>query len=53
MRDDKIHVVPLNDLREHDTSIECWCKPTVNEDDIVIHHALDDRESYESGRRLQ
>ena len=23
-----IHVVPLNDLREHNANADCWCKPT-------------------------
>ena len=47
-----IHVVPINDLREHTCSTECWCKPTVDEDDdIAIHHSMDRREEYEQGRK--
>ena len=53
-----IHVVPLNDLREHVISENCWCKPT--EDDgwpsvwgpsVWVHHAMDKREEYEEGRK--
>lgn len=45
------HIYPLNDLREHDTeSKDCWCHPEVDEDDqLVIHKAMDGREGYESG----
>ena len=48
-----IHVIPLNDLREHVASANCWCKPT--EDDgwpgVWVHHSMDRREEYEEGRR--
>lgn len=49
------HVVPLNDLRDHEPNINCWCNPTEDEDyeGVWIHHAMDDRESYEQGRLLQ
>lgn len=47
------HVVPMNDLREHDPSPECWCRP--DEDGEVPgvwrHHAADGREAYEQGRK--
>lgn len=48
---DLIHVVPLNDLRDHEVSIACWCHPTPDEDEpqIILHHALDQREKYETG----
>jgi hypothetical protein len=52
-----IHVIPLNDLVEHDTSGEqdCVCGPRtdpVPRDDgsmgwIVVHHSLDGREQDE------
>lgn len=42
------HVVPVDDLREHDPE-GCWCKPTVDAWGIVIHNALDRREMYERG----
>lgn len=48
------HVFPTNDLRDHVTDgTLCWCNPEVDDDLIVIHNSLDDRESYEEGRRLQ
>jgi hypothetical protein len=49
-----LHVVPVDDLIEHDTSISgsCACGPTdkpVKRDDgsagwIAVHHSLDGRE---------
>lgn len=51
-----IHVEPVNDLIEHDTSGEpCVCGPTerpVKRDDgsvgwVVVHNSLDGRERYE------
>ena len=47
------HVFPINDLREHVTAGDCWCRPEVGEDLVVIHNSMDDRESYENGRLLQ
>lgn len=47
-----VHVYPLNDLREHEMSKECWCRPDVDEDDgVCVHNALDGREAYENGER--
>ncbi len=48
---DLIHVVPLNDLREHKARIDCWCKPSEENEwpGIWTHHAMDKREKYESG----
>jgi hypothetical protein len=47
-----LHVYPLNDLREHQMSIDCWCKPTPLEDEpnVIVHHSMDKREEYENGR---
>jgi hypothetical protein len=48
------HVVPVNDLREHVTDGDCWCNPTIDEEYfIVIHHSMDERETYEEGRKPQ
>jgi hypothetical protein len=46
-----IHVVPLNDLREHVPQTDCWCNPTpdMEEPSVILHHSLDQREKYESG----
>jgi len=49
------HVVPLNDLREHETNGSCWCKPTLDgegSEPIWIHNSLDGREAFETGERL-
>ena len=49
----KQHVYPINDLRPHDTeSGKCWCNPTFD-GFVIIHNALDGREDYESGRKMQ
>lgn len=45
-----VHVVPLNDLREHDLNGSCWCKPTKDEG-VWVHHAMDGREAFETGER--
>jgi nicotinamide mononucleotide adenylyltransferase len=49
-----IHVVPLNDLREHEARTDCWCKPAEDDEypDIWVHHSMDQREQYEEGREL-
>ena len=52
---DTWHVMPLNDLKEHTDTEDCWCGPDVDYvgvGTIVTHHAADDRESYEQGRKL-
>lgn len=55
-RRDDVHVLPVNDLREHVTGRACWCRPSlVDETDegavvegaVVVHHALDGREYHE------
>ena len=53
MHKEALHIVPINDLREHIASTDCWCKPTedVKFDDIWMHHAMDKREEYEEGRK--
>lgn len=54
MSEDSWHITPIGDLRDHEQSPRCWCKPT--EDDEVpnlwIHHSMDRREEYEEGRAL-
>lgn len=51
--DDDVHVIPLNDYREHIADRNCWCGPLVEEDGVVIHHAMDCQEQYEQGMMLQ
>lgn len=52
---DKIHTYPQNDLREHETDGKpCWCNPREEVEDnsvIIIHNSMDERESYEQGRK--
>ena len=37
------HVVPTNDLREHEANGSCWCKPTLDEG-VWLHHSMDGRQ---------
>lgn len=48
-----IHVIPINDLREHIEDTSCWCRPTPADDNaaVIIHHSMDRREEYEQGRK--
>ncbi len=49
-----VHIVPLDDLRDHDENIDCWCCPRVEEEGaglMVIHNAMDGREKYETGEQ--
>lgn len=45
---DEIHVIPLNDWREHSETKECWCKPK-DVNGITVHNSMDQREKYETG----
>jgi hypothetical protein len=42
------HVVPIDDLRQHDVRYDCWCKPT-DDGEVFIHNSLDGREFFEVG----
>lgn len=48
------HVCPIDDLREHYLMNSCWCYPTPDEEEltVIVHHAMDNRESYEEGRKM-
>lgn len=48
------HVIPLNDIREHDADIDCWCRPQQDDDTstLYVHNSADGREDFEEGRRL-
>jgi hypothetical protein len=50
-----IHTYPLDDLREHEMKLDCWCHPTPDAEfaELILHRAMDERESYEQGRKLQ
>jgi hypothetical protein len=49
------HVLPLNDFKEHEESMTCWCEPLVQTGDdngayaepLVIHNSADGREWHE------
>lgn len=53
MTNEALHIVPINDLREHIASKDCWCGPTEDAqvDDVWVHHSMDKREEYEEGRK--
>lgn len=47
----EVHVMPVNDLVEHDQEDDCWCRPRVELVEgsrpdcwMVVHDALDGRE---------
>jgi len=46
LSEEGIHVIPINDFREHRAASDCWCNPTADEEEpsVIIHHALDKRE---------
>ncbi|MDT8311914.1 MAG: hypothetical protein RQ732_10745 [Methylophaga sp.] len=48
MSDDMWHVVPIDDLREHESNQDCWCSPSLD-DGVFVHNSLDQREKYEAG----
>jgi hypothetical protein len=50
------HIVPLDDWREHELILSCWCRPVwechpVWDKGVVVHHSMDGREAYERGER--
>ena len=51
--DERLHIVPINDLRPHKTSMDCWCKPKRDEEEsnVIIHNSMDKREEYERDER--
>ena len=52
MNERDLHVLPIDDLRDHEESRDCWCAPTVSQepdaDPVVVHHAADGRELVEA-----
>ena len=45
------HVLPVNDLRDHNADQRCHCHPRQDTEEprVWIHNALDQRERYETG----
>jgi len=41
-----LHAMPLNDIDEHETSMDCWCNPKLDKkehetgDEIVVHRFI-------------
>jgi len=29
----RTHIIPLGDLREHEASVSCWCRPSSDDDE--------------------
>jgi hypothetical protein len=50
---ERVHVVPLNDLRRHiERGISCPCAPSLREGGrMVVHNSFDGREFFESGNQ--
>ncbi len=50
-----LHVVPVNDLREHEASPLCWCKPRPDDEEPLcyVHNSMDRREHTIEKGRLQ
>jgi hypothetical protein len=48
--DGVLHVLPSGDLKRHGHSMDCWCRPTMD-DGVVAHNSMDRREEYERGDR--
>ena len=48
------HVMPVNDLRDHEITLKCWCGPTEDAEcpGLFVHHAMDQREQFENGERV-
>lgn len=46
-----IHILPTNDIKEHEETTTCECNPQVeiqdNAEILVIHNAFDGREYFE------
>lgn len=42
---DFLHVIPVDDLRPHTASADCWCSPTLlRSEPVYVHHSADGRE---------
>jgi len=48
-----IHIIPICDIKEHEKSPYCHCKPRVDWDNsIVVHNAFDHREAVEIAKEI-
>ena len=51
---DNFHVLPINDLKEHEKTMDCWCNPEIQHDlppYVIVHNAADRREEREVGHK--
>lgn len=51
-----IHVLPINDEREHEELTSCWCNPQLITDEpelIVVHNSMDGRELIEQAEEVK
>lgn len=51
-----IHILPINDEREHEEETTCWCNPKLITDEpevIVVHNAADCRELIEEAETIK
>ncbi len=46
-RETDTHVLPIDDLVEHEQIRQCWCRPQVVDDLLVVHNSADGREYFE------
>lgn len=51
---DWLHIIPTEDLRDHEPRMTCWCRPTEDCDTpgLWAHHSMYLRERFEEGERL-
>ncbi len=47
-------MLPLQDIRRHDLSRNCWCGPKRDDEypEVWVHRSADGREDYEAGRKM-
>lgn len=48
-----VHVIPLEDIREHAKLGRCPCGAKLNADGVVVHNSYDGREFLEDAIKLQ
>jgi hypothetical protein len=47
-----VHVIPMDDIRRHELTAECWCEPELDYEHMVaVHNSADGREKFETGER--
>jgi hypothetical protein len=49
------HVIPLDDLRLHNSAATCWCKPRQDDEEpsVWVHNSMDRREHTREKGQLQ